>query len=163
MANAASFVNHQTHDNTAAPPSQTVLVLTMCSNAQHSLDPFVEKRPLGISCCFETCSTSATVADTILATTTTGIRNVAALLSVTDMANASVATGDGKTNSTDATRNAITQLAIAITAATNMECDINYKGGGSPTMEITDCDPVPKWDFQEPGARLKPWLQKLSC
>ena len=80
------------------------------------------------------------------------------------MANASVATGDGKTNSTDATRNAIAQLAIAITAATNMECDINrfvgvdggrqddtwigwnpsgkgYKGG-SATIVINDRDPV---------------------
>ena len=29
-------------------------------------------------------------------------------------------------------------------------------------MEITDRDPVPKWDSQEPGARLKPWLRELS-
>ena len=29
-------------------------------------------------------------------------------------------------------------------------------------MEITDRDVIPKWDFQEPGARLKPWLRELS-
>ena len=29
-------------------------------------------------------------------------------------------------------------------------------------MEITDRDPVPKWDFQEPDARLKPWFRELS-
>ena len=29
-------------------------------------------------------------------------------------------------------------------------------------MEITDRVPVPKWVFQEPGARLKPWLRELS-
>ena len=29
-------------------------------------------------------------------------------------------------------------------------------------MEITDHDPVPKSDFQEPGARLKPWLWELN-
>ena len=34
--------------------------------------------------------------------------------------------------------------------------------GRSTTMEITDRDPVQKWDFQEPGARLKPWLRELS-
>ena len=73
-----------------------------------------------------------------------------------------MATGDGKPDSTDLTRNDITQLAIAITTATNMGCDVNwilwvstavdktisgtgqnpsgrrYKGGGSATMEITD-------------------------
>ena len=39
MANAASFMNHQTHDNIAAPPSQTFPALTLLSTAQHSLDP----------------------------------------------------------------------------------------------------------------------------
>ena len=29
-------------------------------------------------------------------------------------------------------------------------------------MEISDRDPIPKWDFQEPGARLRPWLRELS-
>ena len=29
-------------------------------------------------------------------------------------------------------------------------------------MEITDRDPVPKWDFQESGAPLKTWLRELS-
>ena len=29
-------------------------------------------------------------------------------------------------------------------------------------MEITDRDPIPKWDFQEPGARLRPRLRELS-
>ena len=37
-----------------------------------------------------------------------------------------------------------------------------YPGGGQSTMEITDRDPIPKWDFQEPGARLRPWLRELS-
>ena len=37
-----------------------------------------------------------------------------------------------------------------------------YKGGVMPFMEISDRDPIPKWDFQEPGARLKPWLRELS-
>ena len=37
-----------------------------------------------------------------------------------------------------------------------------YKGGVMPLMEISDGDPIPKWDFQEPGARLKPWLRELS-
>ena len=37
-----------------------------------------------------------------------------------------------------------------------------YKGNGTPLTEISDRDPVPKWDFQEPGARLKPWLRELS-
>ena len=31
-----------------------------------------------------------------------------------------------------------------------------------PFMEISDRDPLPKWDFQEPGARLRPWLRELS-
>ena len=31
-----------------------------------------------------------------------------------------------------------------------------------PFMEFSDRDPIPKWDFQEPGARLKPWLRELS-
>ena len=29
-------------------------------------------------------------------------------------------------------------------------------------MEFSDRDPIPKWDFQEPGARLKPWLREIS-
>ena len=29
-------------------------------------------------------------------------------------------------------------------------------------MEITERDPIPKWDFQEPGARLRPWLRELN-
>ena len=29
-------------------------------------------------------------------------------------------------------------------------------------MEISDRDPIAKWDFQEPGARLRPWLRELS-
>ena len=29
-----------------------------------------------------------------------------------------------------------------------------YKGGVMPFMELSDRDPIPKWDFQEPGARL---------
>ena len=29
-------------------------------------------------------------------------------------------------------------------------------------MEFSDRDPTPKWDFQEPGARLKPWLRELN-
>ena len=37
-----------------------------------------------------------------------------------------------------------------------------YKGGVMPFMEFSDRDPIPKWDFQEPGARLKPWLRELS-
>ena len=37
-----------------------------------------------------------------------------------------------------------------------------YKGGVMPFMEFSDRDPIPKWDFQEPGARLRPWLQELS-
>ena len=32
-----------------------------------------------------------------------------------------------------------------------------YKGNGKPFMEMSDRDPIPKWDFQEPGARLRPW------
>ena len=31
-----------------------------------------------------------------------------------------------------------------------------------PFMEFSDRDPIPKWDFQETGARLKPWLRELS-
>ena len=37
-----------------------------------------------------------------------------------------------------------------------------YKGNVMPFMEILDRDPIPKWDFQEPGARLRPWLRVLS-
>ena len=37
-----------------------------------------------------------------------------------------------------------------------------YKGGVIPFMEISDRDPIPKWDFQERGARLRPWLRELS-
>ena len=37
-----------------------------------------------------------------------------------------------------------------------------YKGGVMPFMEFSGRDPIPKWDFQEPGARLKPWLRELS-
>ena len=37
-----------------------------------------------------------------------------------------------------------------------------YKGGVVPFMEFSDRDPIQKWDFQEPGARLKPWLRELS-
>ena len=37
-----------------------------------------------------------------------------------------------------------------------------YKGGVMPFMEFSDLDPIPKWDFQEPGARLRPWLRELS-
>ena len=37
-----------------------------------------------------------------------------------------------------------------------------FPQGGSTTMDITNRDPVPKWDFQEPSARLKPWLRELS-
>ena len=37
-----------------------------------------------------------------------------------------------------------------------------YKGGVMPFMEISDRDPISKWDFQEPGARLRPWLRELS-
>ena len=31
-----------------------------------------------------------------------------------------------------------------------------------PFMEFSDRDPIPKWDFQDPGARLRPWLRELS-
>ena len=37
-----------------------------------------------------------------------------------------------------------------------------YKGGVIPFMEFSDRDPIPKWDFQELGARLKTWLRELS-
>ena len=37
-----------------------------------------------------------------------------------------------------------------------------YKGNAMPFMEISDRDPTPKWDFQETGARLRPWLRELS-
>ena len=37
-----------------------------------------------------------------------------------------------------------------------------YKGGVISFMEVSDRDPVPMWDFQEPGARLRPWLRELS-
>ena len=29
-------------------------------------------------------------------------------------------------------------------------------------MEFSDRDPILKWDFQEPGARLRPWLRELN-
>ena len=110
-------MNRQIHDNTAAAPSHTFLALNLAEHCAPILGSLVGERPLGVSCCFGT----GTGADSTLATTTTTwIRNVATLLSVADMANASVATRDGKTNSTDAT-----QLAIAIAAATNMGCDID--------------------------------------
>ena len=35
-------------------------------------------------------------------------------------------------------------------------------GFGQPTMDVTDRDPIPTWDFQEPGARLRPWLRELN-
>ena len=41
-------------------------------------------------------------------------------------------------------------------------CGKGYKGGVMPFMEISDRDPIPKWNFQEPGARLRPWLRELS-
>ena len=31
-----------------------------------------------------------------------------------------------------------------------------------PFVEFSDRDPIPKWDFQEPGARLRPWLREFS-
>ena len=31
-----------------------------------------------------------------------------------------------------------------------------------PFMDISDLDPIPKWDFQEPSARLRPWLRELT-
>ena len=31
-----------------------------------------------------------------------------------------------------------------------------------PFMEISDRDLILKWGFQEPGARLRPWLRELS-
>ena len=38
-----------------------------------------------------------------------------------------------------------------------------YKGNGVVAfMEFSDRDPIPKWDFQEPGARLRPWFRELS-
>ena len=37
-----------------------------------------------------------------------------------------------------------------------------YQGSVMPFMEIWDRDPIPKWDFQEPGARLRPWSRELS-
>ena len=37
-----------------------------------------------------------------------------------------------------------------------------YKGDVVPFMEFSDRDPIPKWDFQEPGVRLRPWLRELS-
>ena len=36
------------------------------------------------------------------------------------------------------------------------------KGGVMPFMEISDRDPIPMWDFQKPGARLRLWLRELS-
>ena len=43
-----------------------------------------------------------------------------------------------------------------------MRAEKGYKGNGMPFMEISDRDPIPKWDFQESGARLRPWLRELS-
>ena len=37
-----------------------------------------------------------------------------------------------------------------------------YKGGVMPFVKFSDRDPIPKWNFQEPGARLRPWLRELS-
>ena len=37
-----------------------------------------------------------------------------------------------------------------------------YRGNVMPFTEISDRDPIPKWAFQEPGARLRPWLRELS-
>ena len=37
-----------------------------------------------------------------------------------------------------------------------------YNGCVMPCMEFSGRDPIPKWDFQESGARLKPSLRELS-
>ena len=37
-----------------------------------------------------------------------------------------------------------------------------FKGGVMPFMEFSDRDPIPKWDFQEPGARLKPLVTRAQ-
>ena len=37
-----------------------------------------------------------------------------------------------------------------------------YEAGVMPFMEFSDRDPIPKWDFQEPSARLRPRLRELS-
>ena len=43
-----------------------------------------------------------------------------------------------------------------------MECERKrIHGGVLPFMEFSDRDPIPKWDFQESGARLRPWLREL--
>ena len=36
------------------------------------------------------------------------------------------------------------------------------KGNKGGVMPFMDRDPIPKWEFQEPGARLRPWLRELS-
>ena len=39
-----------------------------------------------------------------------------------------------------------------------LECERKrIQGGVMPFMEFSDRYPIPKWDFQGPGARLKPW------
>ena len=43
-----------------------------------------------------------------------------------------------------------------------MRAEKGYKGGVMPFMDFSDRDPIPRWDSQEPGARLKPWLRELS-
>ena len=110
-----------------------------------------------------TCPTAVTDASTILVTAA-GDGVVAAGLSVTVVVNTSVAPRAGGTTTIDAPAPTWDATVPGLVGGDGGRQDAawtgwnpsgkGYKGHDTSTMEITD--------FQEPGARLKPWLRELS-
>ena len=114
----------------------------LAEHCTHIFGSFVRKRPVGVSCCFGTCSTTATVAEPFWPQQQQ---------QGSDMWPHSCQSQTWQTPrwplgmarpTTDATKNAITQWAIAITAATNMECDINRVCGCQLRVNTTFRDGI---------------------
>ena len=143
-------MSRQTHDSIVPPLSHAVPTLALPSTAQPSLVPL-----WGIDPALRPVQQQQQTQIPFWPKQQQVSNYVASLLSVTDMANALMATGDGKPDSTDLTRNDITrhqhgmrrQLDLWVSGTGGNLSGKGFQGGCSATMEITDRDPIPKWDF----------------
>ena len=155
MSNNTGFMNFPI-ETAAAFPSQTAAALLLPSTVQSSLDPLSVNDPWASA--VETCTTVTSDANAILATS-----------SGTEFW---PQTGQPQQWSTPRSPLGWTgppPTTLQGLSANNWQSPlpppptaVDRMPHGMPFMEISDRDPIPKWDFQEPGARLRPWLRELS-
>ena len=182
MSNNTGFVNFPT-ETAAAFPSRTVAALPLTSSAQPSLDP-LSVNDLGVGSCRETCTTATSDASAIWSQLqgtefwpqTGQPQQWSTPRSPLGLTGPPPTTLQGM--SANDWQSPLPPPPTWDANTPGLGCEDGgrqdaswtgwnasgkgYKGGVMPFMEISDRDPIPKWDFQEPDARLRPWLRELS-